>query len=486
MKFLLLTYRIVFLAIIILCGFGIVFSKILIEENLLAKIISTQTYPKAHFIKYEILEKYNDDFHLIARDCSATSPDGNLLNEADEEVATLERKILLGKEVLSPTEKCQKSQDIRSDISKLAKKLNLYGATIKMDGRTYISYGEVNFKQDKGSKYFASNTKIIHKMGKNIAITSFAGKIFEDIPKAKSIELILYEDITNIWSYKPFYEYYLAIIVCGFLTLIYVIGIVSSSYTQEVVIKQYEENLQLAQARKQAEEANEEKSKFLANISHELRTPLNAIIGFSEIMKDEVMGPINNPRYKEYVNDINISGIHLLSLINDILDFSKANAGKLSLDIQETDVTKLMKQSVRIVRPRADEAGVKLIERMPQDHCILKTDQKRLKQVLLNLFSNAVKFTPAGGFITLYAWKDVARNSLVIEVQDTGIGIEEKDISKVMATFGQIESNLSRKYEGTGLGLPLCNKLVQLMGGSMHIKSQIGEGTTVAVVLPYD
>lgn len=252
------------------------------------------------------------------------------------------------------------------------------------------------------------------------------------------------------------------------------------------MLKQYEENLQLAQARKQAEEANEEKSKFLANISHELRTPLNAIIGFSEIMKDEVMGPINNPRYKEYVNDINISGIHLLSLINDILDFSKANAGKLSLDIQETDVTKLMRQSVRIVRPRADEAGVKLIERMSQDHCILKTDQKRLKQVLLNLFSNAVKFTPAGGFITLYAWKDVARNSLVIEVQDTGIGIEEKDISKVMATFGQIESNLSRKYEGTGLGLPLCNKLVQLMGGNMHIKSQIGEGTTVAVVLPYD
>ena len=143
-----------------------------------------------------------------------------------------------------------------------------------------------------------------------------------------------------------------------------------------------------------------------------------------------------------------------------------------------------MKQSVRIVRPRADEAGVKLIERMPQDHCILKTDQKRLKQVLLNLFSNAVKFTPAGGFITLYAWKDVSRNSLVIEVQDTGIGIEEKDISKVMATFGQIESHLSRKYEGTGLGLPLCNKLVQLMGGNMHIKSKIGEGTTVAVVLP--
>ncbi len=255
--------------------------------------------------------------------------------------------------------------------------------------------------------------------------------------------------------------------------------------TEKEFEKQYETTAALETAMASAEKENQEKSQFLANVSHELRTPLNAIIGFSEIVKDEVMGPINNQQYKNYINDIYTSGVHLLSLINDILDYSKAEAGKLTVDLADVDVTKIMKNSLRLVSPRANEAKVKLVSEIPKQHYILHTDGKRLKQVLLNLFSNAVKFTPENGAVTLYAWHNLTENKFVIEVQDTGVGIAAKDISKVMATFGQVENHLSRKYEGTGLGLPLSNKLVELMGGNLDIRSEPNKGTTVIVSLPY-
>ncbi len=270
-----------------------------------------------------------------------------------------------------------------------------------------------------------------------------------------------------------------------FFLLLFTAIFIASYNMEKVVSRQYEANQKLKTAKSSAEEENEAKSLFLANISHELRTPLNAIIGFSEIIKDEVMGPINNQQYKDYITDIHVSGAHLLGLINDILDYSKADAGKLTIDMEEVDVTKIMRNSIRLVLPRAQEAGVELISGIPKEHYVLHTDGKRLKQVILNLLSNSVKFTEEGGKVTLNAWNDLTNNSFMIEVEDTGVGIAAKDISKVMATFGQAENKLSRKYEGTGLGLPLTKKLVELMGGKFDIKSEVGVGTRVTISLPY-
>ena len=303
--------------------------------------------------------------------------------------------------------------------------------------------------------------------------------------KHKDSIIELTYNITPFWSSPAQTQYIITAIIIIVLGVLFGMMFFMTHHAEELLAKEYETNIELSTAMASAEKENKEKSQFLANVSHELRTPLNAIIGFSEIIKDEVMGPLNNQQYKDYINDIYISGVHLLSLINDILDYSKAEAGKLNVDLADVDVTKIMKNSLRLVTPRANEANVHLIGEIPKKHYILHTDGKRLKQVLLNLFSNAVKFTPENGTVTLYAWHNLTENMFVIEVQDTGVGIAAKDISKVMATFGQVENKLSRRYEGTGLGLPLSNKLVELMGGRLNISSEEGKGTTVSVSLPY-
>ncbi len=215
-----------------------------------------------------------------------------------------------------------------------------------------------------------------------------------------------------------------------------------------------------------------------------MRTPLNAIIGFSEFIKSERNGPIANERYAEYIRDIHGSGVHLLSLINDILDYSKAEADKLDLDISEVDATKSVRNSIRLMLPRAEQAQVTLIDDLPHEHFILVTDQKKLKQIMLNLLSNAVKFTKPGGSVTVSVWQNLSDETITFEIKDTGIGIAAKDISRAMAPFGQVDNALSRKYEGTGLGLPLTKKFVEIMGGTFKIASEVGVGTTIAFTLP--
>jgi two-component system, cell cycle sensor histidine kinase PleC len=265
-----------------------------------------------------------------------------------------------------------------------------------------------------------------------------------------------------------------------FITILMVV----SSQLETMITKQHEVNTELIAAKEKAEKESIEKSKFLANISHELRTPLNAIIGFSEIIKDETLGVIANQQYKDYANDINNSGNHLLSLINDILDYSKAAAEKLTVDSIELDVSKILSTSLRLVAPRAEEAKIHLVEDVSKESLILIADPKRLKQAVLNLLSNSVKFTPEGGTVTLSAAIDHQTNTLNITVRDTGIGIADKDISKAMSTFGQVDNTLSRKYEGTGLGLPLTKKLVELMKGTFSIKSELGFGTSITLSFP--
>ncbi|MBA8666312.1 HAMP domain-containing histidine kinase [Holosporaceae bacterium 'Namur'] len=258
----------------------------------------------------------------------------------------------------------------------------------------------------------------------------------------------------------------------------------TAQQAEKMIEKQQEATAELSVARTSAETQSKEKSKFLANVTHELRTPLNAIIGFSEIISSESMGPINNEQYKEFIRDIHTSGLHLLSLINDILDFSKAEENKLDAIFEDVDLTKVIKISLKMLMPRAEGAKVILKDELPEEHIIISADNKRLKQVILNLLSNSVKFTPEGGSVTIKAWKNLDLNLIIIEVTDTGLGMEPQDIARALTPFGQIDNKLSRKYDGTGLGLPLTKKLVEIMKGKFEIKSEPGLGTSITLTFP--
>ncbi|HEY4113366.1 MAG TPA: MHYT domain-containing protein [Rhizomicrobium sp.] len=228
--------------------------------------------------------------------------------------------------------------------------------------------------------------------------------------------------------------------------------------------------------------ASQAKSQFLATMSHELRTPLNAVIGFSEMLVTETFGPLGNPRYREYAGDIRASGAHLLSLINDVLDLSRLDAGQADLRDDDIDVATLIDQTVRMVRGQADAAKLKLSMRLEPNLPRLRADNRRVRQVLLNLLSNAIKFTPGKGRVEISA--ALQGEELAIVVADTGIGIAKQDIPRALSRFGQIDSSLSRKYEGAGLGLPLSKQLVELHGGRLVLESEMNVGTTVAVVFP--
>ncbi|WP_296718051.1 ATP-binding protein [Tistrella sp.] len=239
----------------------------------------------------------------------------------------------------------------------------------------------------------------------------------------------------------------------------------------------------LMEAKETAELANRAKSEFLANMSHELRTPLNAVIGFSEMIALETLGPVGNPRYLEYAHDITESGGHLLAVISDILDMSKIEAGRLDLDERPVDLRAMASRARGMVQARADAGGITLETELPPGLPPVLVDERRMKQVLLNLLSNAVKFTEPGGRVTLAAVPG-RDGGMDITVTDTGIGIAPEDLPKVLTPFGQIESALSRRFEGTGLGLPLSKAIVELHGGRLLLDSRPGQGTTVTVHLP--
>ena len=275
------------------------------------------------------------------------------------------------------------------------------------------------------------------------------------------------------------------IYIVGFFILYIGILFFMARRTESIISKQHEINVELAAAAAIAESENRDKSQFLANISHELRTPLNAVIGFSEIIKNNLAEDgMDVPKFDGYITDIHSSGVHLLSLINDILDYSKSEAGKLEMEVSEVNLNKLVHNCVRIVTPRAEAGQVSLVEALPKEILNIVTDSKKFKQILLNLLSNAIKFTPAGGEVRITAWADISNDTYMFEVADSGIGIAPKDISIAMSPFGQVDSAMSRKYEGTGLGLPLTKKFVELMGGKFEIESEVGIGTTVRFSVP--
>ena len=239
----------------------------------------------------------------------------------------------------------------------------------------------------------------------------------------------------------------------------------------------------LHQAKLEADQANHAKSDFLATMSHELRTPLNAIIGFSEIMVEGLFGPVGGAKYTEYVDDIHTSARHLLDLINDILDLSKIEAGRIELREETVDVDGAIDGCLALVKERVHAAGLTLEKRVADGLPALWADARMVRQILINLLSNAVKFTPSGGSVGVEAALS-STGALVLAVSDTGIGMAPEDIPKVMEPFVQVDGVLNRKYEGTGLGLPLASRLAEMHGADFELKSEEGVGTTVTIRFP--
>lgn len=239
----------------------------------------------------------------------------------------------------------------------------------------------------------------------------------------------------------------------------------------------------IREARDAAEAASKAKSSFLAMVSHELRTPLNAIIGFSEMMKNKAFGPLGNERYEEYAGDIHGSGTHLLKIINDILDLTKAEAGKIEISSDKIWLPDLLERACKSMRQTARVAELEFALSEPVPQIMIEADERALHQVLLNLLSNAMKFTESGGHVTCAA-STGADGAVVISVTDTGIGIDPKDLEHIFVPFAQADERLARSFEGTGLGLPLVKNLVELHGGRVVVESTPGAGTTMRVVLP--
>ncbi len=258
-------------------------------------------------------------------------------------------------------------------------------------------------------------------------------------------------------------------------------GAVVSVYSDITEVRAGESKL--LQARSQAELANHSKSEFLANMSHELRTPLNAVIGFTEIISQELFGPVANEKYLEYIKDVHASSLHLLSIINDVLDMSKIEAGKLELQKEDVTLQNVIADVIRIVHERASSRGIALVSESADEAIVIWADERAMKQIFLNLLSNAIKFSKDGGKVHIRVTTRQP-DFAVIEVEDQGIGMDTDEQERALQPFGQAKPATTRNYGGTGLGLPITKGLIEAHGGALTILSRLGEGTTVRLVLP--
>ncbi|MEW6087146.1 MAG: HAMP domain-containing sensor histidine kinase [bacterium] len=274
-------------------------------------------------------------------------------------------------------------------------------------------------------------------------------------------------------------SFFTVIKVIIFVVLIWFTSLIL--HRSDIQRKYAEEEAQIA--RRLADNANKSKSDFLANMSHELRTPLNSIIGFAEVLQDELFGKLNE-KQKQYMDNINTSGKHLLSLINDILDLSKIESGKMEMDLEDVFLKRnILEPSLLMFREKAVKHNITLaLETLFHEDIRVKADLKKLKQVMYNLLSNALKFTPDGGKINVAA--KIKQDEIEISVEDTGIGIKPGDIHKLFKTFSQIESVDSKNHEGTGLGLAISKRLVDAHGGKIRVESEFGKGSRFIINIP--
>jgi len=253
---------------------------------------------------------------------------------------------------------------------------------------------------------------------------------------------------------------------------------------KDALIAELEEQKSVSdEARRRAEAANSAKSRFLATMSHELRTPLNAILGFSEVMKEEMFGPLDNPKYREYTENILDSGKHLLHLINEILDLTRIESGRYELHEEPLRLADVIDECHRLLKLRADGKGIEVVEESEADLPIVWADQRAMRQICLNLMSNALKFTPKGGRITLSVGK-MADGGQYLAVRDNGPGIPEDEIPKVLQAFGQGTLAQQTAEGGAGLGLAIVQNLIELHGGSLDLQSELRKGTAAKVILP--
>lgn len=312
------------------------------------------------------------------------------------------------------------------------------------------------------------STNQIHEQNTDTKLRLFSHQSLGTLP----VSVILTIDDSEIFAYMNAVQnqyYMFAIIFVAFIG-----SIISFAYLFDKQIKKSRS------AENKAILASQAKSDFLAKMSHELRTPLNAIIGFSEMISKEYFGKLS-PEQSERILDIHACGNHLLELINDVLDFSKGSAGKLTLKEEIVDIGKIVNTSIRIIEQRARNNGISVINAVPEEDNLVFADRKKLKQIIINLLSNSIKFTPEGGKIIISSHYDKEKN-FVISVSDTGRGIDKKDIPKAMAVFEQVHGE--DVDEGTGLGLPLCKMLAEMHNGNFKLSSKVGVGTTAYVTLP--
>jgi two-component system, cell cycle sensor histidine kinase PleC len=294
----------------------------------------------------------------------------------------------------------------------------------------------------------------------------------------------LYSDVTRFkGQLRQTVTIGLGIILLGVATL-YLASLYTVVVGNRVLTESHVRNIKLAANVARAQAANQAKSAFLATMSHELRTPLNAVIGFSEMVMNETFGPLGSPRYKEYVGDIHSSGLHLLGIINDVLDLAKAESGVIKLNVTDTDPARVIRDSAQMFRVQAQRDGIHLQVGEMRDLPLIRTDERRLRQVMINVVSNAIKYSRPGDRVDVDAYVEDESESVVIAVRDTGIGIAADDIPLCLEPFGQVETPFTRSREGTGLGLPLSQKFTEVMGGKMELASELGKGTTVTIILP--
>ncbi len=294
----------------------------------------------------------------------------------------------------------------------------------------------------------------------------------------------IYSDVTAFHQFVVRNGLVQGAVIVASLAAVYLMLLFSVWYAERRMRRHHERSLVLSRNVMQAEAASRAKSEFLANMSHELRTPLNAIIGLSEIMRVEAHGPIGAASYKEYAGNIHDSGSRLRDVINDVLDLARLDSDDIRVGDTWVDTGAILGAANQAVRDEAGERGIDIIVGNASGIPKIRTDEARGFDIVRHLLSNALKFTEAGGRIELSHAHDPETGSVTISISDTGIGMRPEDIPLALAPFGQVDGSLSRKYEGTGLGLPLAMRLTELLGGELTLQSAPGAGTTVRIRLP--